>query len=74
MEARDADHEVVIICLLCCFVASALSAAFAYTIAKAQMQRPSPRSEPEPEIKEILDPPQPATVTEVRFRANASFM
>jgi hypothetical protein len=73
MPSHDVDHDIVIICMLCCLVASALSAAFAYTIAKTQRSKPLVPSEPQPDVSDTLEA-QPAAVTEVRFRANASFM
>ena len=73
MEKTEPDYEIVVICMTCCLVASALSAAFAYSIAKAHRPKPAVLNETEPEIVQVLEHQQ-NTVTEVRFRPNASFM
>ena len=72
MTSNDVEHDVVIMCMLCCLVASMLSATFAYIIARAQASRPAPVSDPEESISDQIEP-QRSAVSEIRFRTNASF-
>lgn len=74
MPSNEADVHIVAVCMMCCLVASALSATFAFAIARTYGVRPADKEddpeEPQVDTVEAEVPPHP----DIRHRTVTSFM